>query len=113
MTTVNRRYVSRVFTGTTTAAYAEAAVFYEGMGAVFVIRNTHATLTLKYKVDLYLAPDTATETALANVITSETTLNASTTASLNTSVNYPYYKVVVSVIDGSGHATYQIDARQY
>lgn len=113
MTELNKRYPRRIFTGTTTAAYTEAAVFKEGMGALFIIKNTHATLTMKYKVDLYLAPDTATETSLATVIKSETSLAASTAASLNTDINYPYYKVVISVIDDSGHATYQIDAAQY
>lgn len=113
MTEVNRRYPSRVFTGTCTASYVEAAVAKEGAGAVFQIKNTHATLTLKYKVDLYLAPDTATETAMAQAIKSETTLGANTAASINTDINYPYYKVVISVVNGSGAATYQIDYHQY
>lgn len=110
MTTINKRYPQRTFTGTSAAAYAEAAVLYEGSGAVIQIRNTDETSTLKYKISAYLTDDTS---ALEQVIKAETTLGTTTSSAIITDLNYPFYKAVISVIDGSGHATYQIDAKAY
>ena len=100
-------------TGTTTAAYVAAlTIDTRGCGIqgklLLIINNTHATLTMKYKIDGYAHPNSAYFVP----IKAETSINAATQVN-QTDVDKGYAKVVVSVIDNSGHATYQIDYCTY
>ena len=110
MTAITKRFPERAFTGMTTADYVEAAVIYGGYGALFQISNTGGTYTLYYKVSLYLS-DSAS--AVEQVIVSETNLGTSTASALNSSINYPFYKAVISVKNHSGATTYLIEANAY
>lgn len=101
-------------TGTTTAAYV-AALTISGNGGLTgktIIKLTNksgATTTMYYKIDGYLSthPDCA-----ATAIKAETSI-ANATPVVNTDTDKPYAKVVVSVVDNSGHCDYQIDYMVY
>jgi hypothetical protein len=104
-------------TGTTTAAYVEAVrVDTRGCGPqgkfIAIIRNTHATLTMKYKIDGYPNDSDGDQGGLAVAIKAETSIAAATSVT-QTDVDKNYAAVVISVIDDSGHATYQIDWSTY
>jgi hypothetical protein len=104
-------------TGTTTAAYVEAVrVDTRGCGPqgkfLAIIRNTHATLTMKYKIDGYPFDVDGTRSGLAVAIKAETEIAAATSVT-QTDVDKNYAAVVISVIDSSGHATFQIDWTTY
>ena len=90
--------------GTTTAAYATALDWqvYELAPKTMLLKNTHASLSLKYKLLGY-----ATENAVTKELVAETTLLAGEIAEFH--YDRQWHKLVLQVIDGSGHATYQLD----
>ena len=90
--------------GTTTAAYVAAldwAVFMLGNKSM-LLKNTHATLSLKYKLLGYV-----NDNGLAKELVAETTLLAGEIAEFH--YNNQWHRLVLQVIDGDGHATYQLD----
>jgi hypothetical protein len=103
-------YSSKSFTGTTTAAYVDGAALFEGMGAIFVVKNTGVTNSMKYKAVIYF--DNGTD-ALVTEMVSETTLAAAAQSAIITGINTPFVKAAVQVIDGAGHTTFQIDMMKY
>jgi hypothetical protein len=105
-------YQSKTFTGTTTAAYADGAALFEGMGAIFVIKNTGGTNGLKYKAVIYL--DNGAD-ALATEMVSEATVAFGAQSALISGINAPFVKAAVQVIDavGASHTTFQIDIMKY
>jgi hypothetical protein len=103
-------YNEKTFTGTTTASYVDGAALFEGMGAVFVVKNTGVTNSMKYKALIYLGNGAD---ALVTEMVSETTLAANTQSALIAGINAPFLKATVQVIDGAGHTTYQIDMMKY
>ncbi len=97
-------------TGVTTEAYVAALTLDHSMGAAFLIRNTHATATMHYKVTIYLANG---DSALPHEFISETNLDAETT-SAPIIITYLFAKAVVSVKQNAGGAgTYQLDPALY
>ena len=90
--------------GTTTADYATALDWQvsELAPKTMLLKNTHASLSLKYKLLGY-----ATENGLAKELVSETTLLAGEVAEFH--YDRQWHRLVLQVIDGSGHATYQLD----
>lgn len=91
-------------TGTTTAAYVAAldwAVLELGNKTI-LLENTHATLTLKYKLIGY-----AVQGGLDITLVSETTLSPAEVAEFHYSNQWD--RLVLQVIDGTGHATYALD----
>ncbi|GEM_PF-7122589 len=96
-------------TGATTEEYVAALTLNNAMGAVLIVKNTHASETMYYKVDVYLAN---TDSALKHEFVSETGL-AAETATDPIVVTYPFAKMVVSVKQNSGAGTYQIDPATY
>ena len=101
---------SYLTSGTTTGSYIVASILYgaEGPahGAIVLIKNTHVSATMYYKISLYLANEAS---ALESTFLAETGLAASTTADM-ISITYPFYKAEISVKQHSGAGTYQIDA---
>jgi hypothetical protein len=106
---------SGMVSGTTTAAYVKIlTIDTRGCGILgktrFLLANTHATLTMKYKIDGYLADTTGGDAGgQAIALKAETSINAATTVDDITYIVMGYAAVVFSVIDNSGHATYQLD----
>jgi hypothetical protein len=96
--------------GTTTASYVAAATLdTRGMGVqgklLLIINNTTAaTTSMYYKIDGYAHPNSAYFVP----IKAQTSIAAATQV-VQTDVDKGYANVVISVIDNSGHATYQID----
>ena len=90
--------------GTTTAAYATALDWQtsELGNKTMLLKNTHASLSLKYKLLGY-----ATENGLAKELVAETTLLAGEIAEFH--YEKQWHRLALQVIDGSGHATYQLD----
>jgi len=91
-------------TGTTTAAYVTAhdwAVSELGDKTI-LLENTHATLTLKYRLIGY-----AVQGGLDITLVPETTLSPAEVAEFHYSNQWD--RLVLQVIDGTGHATYQLD----
>jgi hypothetical protein len=91
-------------TGTVTAAYVTALDWnVSEMGAkTILLENTHATLTLKYKLLAYAAPG-----GLDITLVAETILSPAEVAEFHYSSQWD--RLVLQVIDGSGHATYNLD----
>ena len=91
-------------TGTATASYATALDWQTSeLGAkTILLENTHATLTLKYKLLGYAAPG-----GLDITLVAETTLAPAEVAEFH--YNNQWDRLVLQVIDGSGHATYALD----
>ena len=91
-------------TGTVTASYVTALDWLtsELSAKTILLENTHATLTLKYKLLAYAAPD-----GLDITLVSETTLAPAEVAEFHYSTQWN--RLVLQVIDGTGHATYAID----
>jgi hypothetical protein len=91
--------------GTVTAAYVAAVTLScpKTPKKTIIITNTHATLTLLYKIDGYAKSGSAG----FDPIIEETTLDPLTT-DIHTISDY-YDEIIVSVMDGTGHATYTID----
>jgi len=105
-------------TGTTTVGYAEALrTDLRGYGAqgkfIAYLKNTHATATMYYKVDLYLFTDDANATQLTKVGKSETGIAGATQVEITTT-EVPYNVIIViSVKYNSGAGTYQLDWTTY
>jgi hypothetical protein len=106
----NHPYPNKTEAGATIATYVAALTINNGAGAVLQITNTHVSSTMYYKIDLYLTDDPA---CIPIVIKSETSIAANTTLAVNSDVNIPFFKVVVSVKQNSAAGTYQVDALQY
>ena len=91
-------------TGTTTAAYVSALDWpcADLREKTVLLKNTHGSLSLKYKLSGYaLAGGNARE------LVPETTLLHGEIAEFH--YDRQWDKLALSVIDGSGHATYQVD----
>jgi hypothetical protein len=100
-------------TGTTTSAYVEAIrVDTRGCGqqgkTYILIKNTHATSTMYYKIDGYPYDVDGTLSGLSTAVASETSINANTQAAAIT-VGNQYAALVISVKQNSAAGTYQID----
>ena len=91
-------------TGTTTASYANALDWkVADLGQkTILLKNTHESLSLKYKLLGYTA-----EGGIAKELVAETTLLAGEIAEFH--YDRQWHRLVLQVIDGSGHATYSID----
>ncbi len=108
-------------TGTTTASYVEALrVDLRGFGTqgkfIAFLKNTGATNTMYYKVDLYLhgSSDSAeTDGQLTKVGKAQTSIATSTQIEITTT-EVPYNCIVViSVVNNAGATTYQLDWTTY
>jgi len=90
--------------GTTTASYSSALNWKTAeLGEkTLLLKNTHISFSLKYKVAGYAA-----ENGIAKELVSETTLLAGETAEFH--YNLQWHELVLQVIDGNGHTTYQLD----
>ena len=91
-------------TGITTASYASALDWKveELREKTIVLKNTHASLSLKYKLLVYASAE-----GIAGEEVEETTLAAGEIAKMQ--LLKQWARLVLQVIDGSGHATYQAD----
>ena len=91
-------------TGTTTEAYADALDWKaEELGQkTILLKNTHASASLKYKLSGYVAED-----GVARELVTGTTLLAGEIAEFH--YDRQWHRLVLQVIDGSGHAGYQLD----
>lgn len=91
-------------TGTTTAVYASALdwTVVELGNKTILLENTHATLTLKYQLIGYAVKD-----GLDILLVPETTLNPAEVAEFHYTNQWD--RLVLQVIDGTGHATYALD----
>ena len=91
-------------TGTTTAAYVTAHDWPTSeLGAkTILLENTHATLTMKYKLFGYAHAD-----GRSIALVAETTLSPAEVAEFHYSKQWD--RLALQVIDGTGHATYQLD----
>jgi hypothetical protein len=94
--------------GPTATTYRTAYTGYSGLGAVINVINPAAASTMQYKVDIYFSNDPA---ANAYPIIAETTV-APSTYSIVTSVNVPFWKMVISV-KHTAAATFQFDVLKY
>jgi len=97
-------------TGTATASYVDAMTL--GIAPIkstsFIIENTHATLTLKYKVLIYRnIGGTYEEEYVA-----EATIQPLGQDTVNISADLAISKAVLQVKDGTGHATYAVEGIQ-
>lgn len=90
--------------GTTAAAYAPALdwTVVELGAKTMLLENTHATLTLKYRLLGYAVQD-----GLDITLVPETTLSPGEVAEFH--YNQQWHRLVLQVADGSGHATYALD----
>jgi hypothetical protein len=98
------------FTGTTTNAYVDGAALFEGLGAIFVVKNTGVTNSMKYQAVIYFSNESG---ALSTTMVSETTLAANTQSAIISGINAPFVKAAVQVTDGAGSTTFQIDMMKY
>jgi len=91
-------------TGTVTAAYVSAIdwTVAELAAKTMLLENTHATLTLKYKLLAYAHAAGRPVTLVA-----ETTLSPAEVAEFHYANQWD--RLVLQVMDGSGHATYNLD----
>ncbi len=91
-------------TGTTTNAYANALAWYcsELSNKTILLKNTHGTLSLKYKLLGYVK-----EGGFSTELVAETELLAGEIAEFH--YDRQWQQLVLQVIDGTGHATYQVD----
>ena len=90
--------------GTTTAAYVAALDWptSELSAKTMLLENTHATLTLKYKLLAYAHAEGRSITLVA-----ETILSPASIAEFH--YDRQWDRLVLQVIDGTGHATYNLD----
>lgn len=90
--------------GTCTAAYVTAKDWAVGELAekTMLLENTHATVTMKYKLLGY-----AVDTGRPITLVAETTLNPAEVAEFHYTNQWD--RLVLQVIDGTGHATYSLD----
>jgi hypothetical protein len=101
--------------GTTTAAYVEAVTITNCAGATLTIANISSSATMYYKITGYKSRSAL---SLATIILAETNLAASASIELPSDtvaikLNYPYARIVVSVMQHSGAGAYQIDYNAY
>ena len=91
-------------TGTTTASYVSALDWKaaELSEKTILLKNTHASLSLKYKLLGY-----AVEEGIAQELVTETTLLAGEAAEFH--YDRQWDRLVLQVINGSGAASYQLD----
>ena len=91
-------------TGTTTASYVSALDWKAAeLGAkTILLKNTHTSLSLKYKLLGYAA-----EGGIEKELVPETTLEAGEVAEFH--YDRQWDRLVLQVINGSGAATYQLD----
>jgi len=91
-------------TGTTTAAYVDALDWnvLELGSKTILLENTHAAQSLKYRLFGYVF-----EGGIAKELVAETTLAHGEVAEFH--YDKQWHKLLLQVIDGSGHATYQVD----
>ena len=101
--------------GTTTSAYVEALrIDLHGCGGqdkfIAFLKNLDLSVTMYYKVDLYLANGASPLTKAGK---SETSIGANTQVEITTT-EVPYNVIVViSVKQNSGAGTYQLDYSSY
>ena len=90
--------------GTTTTSYATALDWkvVELSSKTILLENTHASLSLKYKLLGY-----AIDGGIDKELVAETTLEPGKVAEFH--YDRQWHRLVLQVIDGSGHATYTID----
>ena len=91
-------------TGTATESYADALdwkVAELGQKTI-LLKNTHASASLKYKLLGYVA-----EGDIAKELVAEVTLSAGEVAEFH--YDRQWQRLVLQVVDGSGHASYQLD----
>jgi len=105
---ITHSYNNGTVTGTTTTAYVQALVINNCAGAVVQIKDTGATYDLLYKIDGYISLNPL---CIPTAIVAETTLGQTVASGLLTSINSPYAKVVISVMNAetTNVTTYQID----
>ena len=91
-------------TGTTTAGYVSALdwTVSELASKTMLLENTHGSLSLKYKLSGY-----AYAGGIAKELVAETTLAHGEIAEFH--YDKQWHSLLLQVIDGSGHATYQVD----
>jgi hypothetical protein len=91
-------------TGTTTGVYADALDWKtEELGQkTMLLKNTDASASLKYRLFGYAAED-----GIATELVTETTLPAGEIAEFH--YDRQWHNLVLQVVDGSGHADYQLD----
>lgn len=90
--------------GTTTASYASALdwkVSELGQKTI-LLKNTHGSLSLKYRLLGY-----AVEGGISKELVAETTLEPGEVAEFH--YDRQWHRLVLQVIDGSGSATYTVD----
>ncbi len=94
-------------TGTTTASYVSALNWNtKGLKKKSIhLVNTHESATLKYKLLATYSDDQTS--GKEDTLVSETTLAAGADARMQYSNEY--CKLIIQVVDGSGHATYEIN----
>jgi hypothetical protein len=91
-------------TGTTTASYAAVLDWQtaELNKKTVFFKNAHSSSSMKYKLLGY-----ASENGVAKELVSETTLLAGEIAEFH--YDRQWHRLVLQVVDGTGHATYQLD----
>lgn len=90
--------------GTTTASYADALdwMVSELAQKTILLKNTHVSTSLKYKLQGNVAPN-----GIALELAGETMLQPGEIAEFH--YHRQWHRLVLQVIDGSGHATYAVD----
>ena len=91
-------------TGTTTASYTGVLDWSveELKEKTIVLKNTHGSFSLKYKLIVYASAD-----GIAGEEITETALAAGEIVKIQ--LLKQWAKLVLQVMDGNGHATYQVD----
>ena len=91
-------------TGTTTESYVTALDWKaeEFAAKTMLLKNTHASMSLKYKLSGFAA-----EGGIGKELVAETTLLPGEAAEFH--YDRQWHRLVLQVIDGSGHASYQLD----
>lgn len=91
-------------TGTTTSSYITALDWktLELGKKTLLIKNTHASASMKYRLWGY-----AVENGIAVELVPETALSAGDVAEFH--YDRQWHCLLLQVIDGSGHASYQLD----
>jgi hypothetical protein len=90
--------------GTTTVSYATALDWMASeLGQkTILLKNTDGSMSLKYKLLGYAIRD-----GVAKELVAETTLMVGEVAEFH--YDRQWHRLLLQVIDGSGHATYQLD----
>ena len=91
-------------TGTTTASYTGVLNWSveELKEKTIVLKNTHASFSLKYKLMVYASAE-----GIAGEEVTETILAAGEIAKMQ--LLKQWARLMLQVVDGSGHATFQVD----